>query len=111
MLTAYINSHSKNTKIKTKITNFEVWSTILVIYYFRLICVDHRYEWKDSYLKAYRWLWGQFKREEQIEDETFNIIKLFVKERYSVKEDVLELDNRFITSISDKVDFIKKDSN
>jgi hypothetical protein len=105
-LTVHINSQSKNTKI----TNFEtqVWVTILVMYYFRLVCVDHRVEWEESYLKAYRWLWGQFKGREQIEQEAFKIVKSYVKERYTVKPDALELDDKFIKSISDKIDLIKK---
>jgi hypothetical protein len=70
--------------------------------------VDHRAEWEESYLKAYKWLWGQFKGREQIEQEAFKIIKSYVKERYSVKEDALELDDKFIKSISVKIDSVKK---
>jgi hypothetical protein len=64
-LTLHINSQSKNTKI----TNYEtqVWVTVLVLYFFRLVGVNHRAEWEESYLKAYKWLWGQFKGREQIE--------------------------------------------
>ena len=106
-LTLYINSHSKNTKI----TNYETqvyWITIFVLYYFRLVGVDHRTEWEESYLKAYNWLWGQFKRKEKIEQEAFKIIESFVIERYSVKEDALELDKQFIKNISDKIDSVRK---
>jgi len=105
-LTRHINSQSKNTKI----TNYEtqVWVTILVLYYYRLVGVDHQNEWVESYLKSYRWLWGQFKGKEKIEEEAFKIIESFVKERYSVKEDVLELDKQFIKNVHDKLDSIRK---
>ncbi|CAB4413736.1 unnamed protein product [Rhizophagus irregularis] len=105
-LTRHINSQSKSAKI----TNYEtqVWVTILVLYYFRLVGVDHKTEWEESYLRAYKWLWVQFKGKEKIEQEAFKIIESFVKERYSVKEDVMQLDEQFIKHIADKIDFIKK---
>jgi hypothetical protein len=105
-LTRHINSQSKNTKI----TNYEtqVWVTILVLYYFRLVGVDHKAEWEESYLRGYKWLWVQFKGKEKIEQEAFKIIESFVKERYTVKEDVMQLDQQFIAQIADKIDFIKK---
>ncbi len=85
-----------------------MWVTILVLYYYRLIGVDHQTEWVESYLKSYRWLWGQFKGKEKIEQEAFKIIESFVKERYTVKEDVFELDKQFIKNIHDKLDSIRK---
>jgi hypothetical protein len=105
-LTRHINSQSKNAKI----TNYEtqVWVTILVLYYFRLVGVDHKTEWEESYLRSYKWLWVQFKGKEKIEQETFKIIESFVKERYNVKEEVMRLDQQFIAHIADKIDFIKK---
>ena len=107
-LIIHINKHSKSTRI----THFEtqVWVNILVLHFFRLVCVDHQSEWKETYLRSYRWLWGQFKSKVQIEEETFEIIKSYVKERYKVNEDAIELDKNFISTISEEINSVRKGS-
>ncbi|CAI2184396.1 5980_t:CDS:2, partial [Funneliformis geosporum] len=105
-LTVHINKHSKNTKITHLGT--QVWVNILVLHFFRLVCVDHHSEWKDTYLRSYRWLWGQFKSRELIETEAFTVVRSYVKERYSVKEEAYELDTKFMAIISEEINSIKK---
>ncbi|CAG8486360.1 2534_t:CDS:10, partial [Funneliformis caledonium] len=107
-LTVHINKHAKNSKITHLVT--QVWVNILVLHFLRLVCVEHQAEWKDTYLRSYRWLWGQFKSRESIEQEAFNIVSSYVKERYSVKEDAFELDSQFMKIISEEINSIRKGS-
>ncbi|CAJ0749509.1 10856_t:CDS:2 [Entrophospora sp. SA101] len=105
ILTQHIKSHSSNSSTISKL-EINVWITILVIYYLRLICIEHKKTWISQHEKAYVWLWSIFLSEE-VESETFSTIKSFVKEVYDIQSETLVSDSKFETEFATKKTTIK----
>ncbi|CAG8824196.1 7728_t:CDS:2, partial [Dentiscutata erythropus] len=104
-LNAFIRKNAKSAAI-TKLDH-QVLVTILVLYFYRYVAIDHKKEWVPTYEKSYKWLWGQFKGKEKVEQEAFQIIKSFVRDAYEVKEGVYELDATFEAEMEPTISNIK----
>jgi hypothetical protein len=103
-LTTFINKHAKG-KVTHLHTN--VWATAFVLHYYRLVAVDHRTTWQAQYEISYSWLDNQFKGTESTEREVFSLMKTLTKERYSVDEKVLKIDDAFEASFKEKKELIR----
>ncbi|CAG8462401.1 6009_t:CDS:10 [Racocetra fulgida] len=101
----YKDKKSKSSKISQ--VSFQIWMTMLMLYFYRYIAIDQRKEWFPTYEKSYRWIWNYLKGNESLEQECFNIVKSFVKESYDVMDDVLESDCTFECEIAEMIDSIK----
>src|SRR6185312_6832853 len=102
-ITTFVHKHAKG---KASYIDTNVWVTVFVLHYYRLVAVDHRTSWQSQYEISYRWLVTQFKSE-STETEVFSIIKSFTKERYSVDEEVLKIDVQFEESFEEKKELIR----
>ncbi|CAG8796105.1 20603_t:CDS:2, partial [Gigaspora margarita] len=101
----YRNSKSKSQKVSQM--NPQVWSTMMVIYFYRYVAVDQKKEWFSTYERSYRWLWAQLKGNESLETECFDIVKSFIKEYHGVRDEVVEMDRAFEKEISVMIESIK----
>ncbi|CAG8591221.1 5967_t:CDS:10, partial [Diversispora eburnea] len=104
-LNAFIRKNLKSASITQ--LDHQVLVTILVIYFYRYVAIDHKKEWVPTYEKSYKWLWGQFKGKEKVEQEGFQIIKSFVRDVYEVEEGVYELDATFEVEMEPIISNIK----
>ncbi|KAF0474140.1 kinase-like protein [Gigaspora margarita] len=64
----YKNTHSKSQKIIS-----QIWSTIMVLYFYRYVAIDQKNEWYPTYERSYRWLWAQLMDNESDKQEYFKI--------------------------------------
>ncbi|KAF0405445.1 kinase-like protein [Gigaspora margarita] len=102
----YKKSHSRSQKI-SKI-NLNVWSTIMVLYFYRCIAIDHKKEWCPAYERSYKWLRTQLNCNESLEKGCFQIVKSFIQKDYDLKYDVLEMDCTFEEEIAMTIVSIKQ---
>ncbi|CAG8556894.1 8719_t:CDS:10 [Gigaspora margarita] len=102
----YKKSHSRSQKI-SKI-NLNIWSTIMVLYFYRCIAIDHKKEWCPAYERSYKWLRTQLNCNESLEKGCFQIVKSFIKKDYDLKNDVLEMDCTFEEEIAMTIVSIKQ---
>ncbi|CAG8738039.1 22646_t:CDS:10 [Gigaspora margarita] len=91
----YKNTHSKSQKI-----NPQIWSTIMVLYFYRYVAIDQKKEWYPTYERSYRWLWAQLKGNESDKQECFKIVSSFIKDYHDVKDDIMEMDHDFENEIA-----------
>ncbi|CAG8604146.1 8880_t:CDS:2, partial [Scutellospora calospora] len=101
----YKNRHTKSQKLSQ--INAQTWRSIIVLYFYRYIAIDQKNEWYPSYEKTYRWIWAQFKGNESLEQEAFQIVQSFIKECYGINDDVLEMDLKFEGEINLMISSIK----
>ncbi|CAG8810959.1 30816_t:CDS:2, partial [Gigaspora margarita] len=101
----YRNSKTKSQKISQ--INPQVWSTMMVLYFYRYVAVDQKKTWLYTYERSYRWLWAQLKGNESLEKECIGITKSFIKEYYGVRDDVVEMDRVFEEEIAEMIESIK----
>ncbi|KAF0474134.1 kinase-like protein [Gigaspora margarita] len=92
----YKNTHSKSQKI-----NPQIWSTIMVLYFYRYVAIDQKKEWYPTFERSYRWLWAQLKGNESDKQECFKIVSSFIKDYHDVKDDIMEMDHDFENEIAE----------
>ncbi|CAG8473033.1 16323_t:CDS:10, partial [Dentiscutata erythropus] len=67
----YRNSKSETQKISQ--INYQIWSTMMVLYFYRYVAVDQKKEWYPTYERSYRWLWAQLKDNVVEMDRAFEV--------------------------------------
>ncbi|KAF0546326.1 membrane bound c2 domain-containing protein [Gigaspora margarita] len=88
-----------------------VWVTACVIWYLRLVAVDHRHEWIVNYEKSSEWLTNQCNGDTFLEEEINECARKFVVSRYEVEKDAIDADNSFVAAIKTKDVAIEEEKN
>ena len=82
-LQTHFSSYSKVAKL-----DVHVYSTAILLWYFRYTMVDHRDKWAITYKKSSAWLSAQINNKE-VEKELLEAARRFVVKRYQVDEETL----------------------
>ena len=88
-LQTHFSSYSKVAKL-----DVHIYSTAILLWYFRYTMVDHRDKWAIAYKKSSAWLSAQINNKE-VEEELLEAARIFVVKRYEVDEEILEKDKSF----------------
>ncbi|CAG8775893.1 9357_t:CDS:2, partial [Gigaspora margarita] len=88
-----------------------VWVMACVIWYLRLVAVDHRHEWITNYEKSSEWLTKQCNGDTILEEEIHECGRKFVVSRYEVEKDAIDADNSFVAAIKTKDVAIEEEKN
>ncbi|CAG8815189.1 12275_t:CDS:2, partial [Gigaspora rosea] len=87
----YLRKYFKTERVSKLHQN--VWVTACVVWYLRLVAVDHRQEWIANYEKSSEWLTKQFNGDIILEKEIYECARIFVISRHEVDKEAIEADN------------------
>ncbi|CAG8818527.1 16713_t:CDS:2, partial [Gigaspora margarita] len=96
----HLRKHFKTERVSKLHQN--AWVTACIVWYLRLVAVDHRHEWIANYEKSSEWLKKQCNGDAALEKEINECARRFVVPRYEVDQDAIEADNSFIAAIKTK---------
>ncbi|RIB01590.1 hypothetical protein C2G38_2230354 [Gigaspora rosea] len=105
----YLRKYFKTERVSKLHQN--VWVTACVVWYLRLVAVDHRHEWIANYEQSSEWLTKQFNGDTSLEKEIYECARILVVSRYEVETYVINADNSFVAAIKTKDAAIEEEKN
>ncbi|CAG8713061.1 4588_t:CDS:2, partial [Gigaspora rosea] len=105
----HLRKHFKTERVSKLHQN--AWVTACVVWYLRLVAVDHRHEWIANYEKSSEWLKKQCNGDAVLEKEINECARNLVMSRYEVDKDAIEADNSFVAAIKTKDVAIEEEKN
>ncbi|CAG8564968.1 9875_t:CDS:10, partial [Dentiscutata erythropus] len=105
----HLEKHFKTERVNK--LHHNAWVTACVVWYLRLVALDHRHEWIGNYEKSSEWLKKLCKGDTALESEINDCAKKFIISRYEVDNDAIEADTSFIAAIKTKDAAIAEEKN
>ena len=98
---------NKLSKRRLSRMNANIWPTIFILLFWRLVAIDYQSEWLSRYEISYKWLYAQFKARESVEKDAFELTKSLITELYKIDEEVLRIDAQFEASFKERKNLIQ----